>query len=105
MGRRRSIRRVGRWCGMRQGALTGVFLEEAQSLVQRVIPEPSAAEVAAAMVAGQEEALGQGLTGVHDLDDADIFAVPPMEIPAVRVLGTMVGGAWPHAADDFDSGG
>ena len=37
--------------------------------------------------------------------DADIFAVPPMEIPAARVLGTMVGGAWPHAADDFDSGG
>jgi predicted amidohydrolase YtcJ len=36
--------------------------------------------------------------------DENIFEIPPMEIVAVAVKGTMVGGEWGYVAKDFDSG-
>lgn len=53
-----------------EGEPTGIFLEDAQGLIGAHIPEPSLEEAAAAMWEGQERALAQGLTGVHDLDGA-----------------------------------
>ena len=53
-----------------RGEPTGIFLEEAQGLIQRVIPEPSLEEVVEVMKEGQRRALALGLTGVHDLDGA-----------------------------------
>ena len=53
-----------------EGEPTGIFLEEAQGLIGAHIPEPSLEEAVAAMREGQERALAQGLTGVHDLDGA-----------------------------------
>jgi predicted amidohydrolase YtcJ len=53
-----------------EGEPTGIFLEDAQGLIGAHIPEPSLEEAVAAMREGQERALAQGLTGVHDLDGA-----------------------------------
>lgn len=52
------------------GKPTGIFLERAQGLIDRVIPEPSLEEVVEVMKEGQRRALSLGLTGVHDLDGA-----------------------------------
>jgi predicted amidohydrolase YtcJ len=50
------------------GALTGILLEDAMDLVQRQIPERTAAQLADAMPLAQANAWRAGLTGVHDFD-------------------------------------
>ena len=48
------------------GAPTGVFVDNAEGVVARVVPEPTRAESRAALLAAVREANRWGLTGVHD---------------------------------------
>jgi predicted amidohydrolase YtcJ len=50
-----------------KGNPTGVFVDNAMSLVEKAIPEPTATEIEAAIVRGQSLALAEGLTEVHDM--------------------------------------
>lgn len=52
----------------RTGEPTGVLKDNAQDLVSRVIPEPSAAEMEEALQAGLAEARRVGVTSVQDMD-------------------------------------
>jgi hypothetical protein len=52
------------------GEPTGVLLEDAMELVRKVIPQPTAQEVAGAMRDAIPLAHRAGLTGVHDFDGA-----------------------------------
>jgi predicted amidohydrolase YtcJ len=56
------------------GRLTGILLEEAITLVRRVIPTPSIEEIADRMSEAQELAWQCGLTGLHDYDHSSCFA-------------------------------
>lgn len=49
-----------------QGKATGVFVDNAQDLVQGVIPTPDAALVERALKLAMHDAVANGLTGVHD---------------------------------------
>ncbi|MCA9973173.1 MAG: amidohydrolase, partial [Anaerolineales bacterium] len=55
------------------GAPTGILFEDAMSLVRVHIPEPTAAEVVAAMRAAQARCWQAGLTGLHDFDGRASF--------------------------------
>ena len=55
------------------GAPTGIFFEDAMHLIDRLLPEPSAEDVAAAMVPAQANAWRAGLTGIHDFDGRRSF--------------------------------
>ncbi|HEX2718560.1 MAG TPA: amidohydrolase [Gemmatimonadaceae bacterium] len=48
------------------GAPTGVFVDNAEELVGRAVPDPSAAEVRARALAAVDEMHRWGLTGIHD---------------------------------------
>ncbi|MEO8377103.1 MAG: amidohydrolase, partial [Candidatus Sumerlaeota bacterium] len=50
------------------GAPTGIFFEDANDLISRAVPIPTAETVAAAMEEAQELAWQSGLTGLHDYD-------------------------------------
>ena len=50
------------------GAPTGILRENATRLVDAIMPSPSDDECLRALRWGQAEALGLGLTGIHDLD-------------------------------------
>ena len=52
----------------REGAPSGVLLENAMRLVQSIIPLPSPRELADLMRDAQSAALRAGLTGIHDFD-------------------------------------
>jgi predicted amidohydrolase YtcJ len=56
-----------------RGNATGVLLETAMELVGSIIPEPSIAEIAAAIEKAQPILWRLGLTGVHDFDRRDCF--------------------------------
>jgi predicted amidohydrolase YtcJ len=56
-----------------KGNATGILLETAMELVVRMIPEPSIAEIAAAIEKAQPILWRMGLTGVHDFDRRDSF--------------------------------
>ena len=49
------------------GEPTGVFVDNAETLVTRAIPEPDAEELSARLAAAQEHMASVGLTGVHDM--------------------------------------
>ena len=49
------------------GAPTGIFVDNAMSLIDRAVPAPSPAEIEAAILRGQELALAEGLTEVHEM--------------------------------------
>ncbi|MGH7571104.1 MAG: amidohydrolase [Gemmatimonadota bacterium] len=49
------------------GNPTGVFIDDAEDLVEAVIPEPGPEELAARLAAAQERMVSVGLTGVHDM--------------------------------------
>jgi predicted amidohydrolase YtcJ len=55
------------------GAPTGIFFEDAMHLIDRLIPEATAADVAQAMLQAQENAWRVGLTGIHDFDGRRSF--------------------------------
>ncbi|HEX8952375.1 MAG TPA: amidohydrolase family protein, partial [Polyangia bacterium] len=58
-----------------RGEPTGVFVDNAMSLVDKAIPAPTATEIEAAIVRGQALALQEGLTEVHDMGvDGDTAA-------------------------------
>ncbi len=59
--------------------------------------------VGAAAAAGQAHRIGTLSPGkLADLVvlDRDLFVIDPMEIPDVRVLGTMIGGKWVHPLEE-----
>jgi len=49
------------------GNITGVFVDNAESLVWRAVPETAFADTAAVLLAAQEACFSAGLTGVHDM--------------------------------------
>jgi len=59
------------------GEPTGVFIDGAMSLIGRVVPPPSPADVERRILAAQDRIVAQGLTGVHDAGvsarEADVF--------------------------------
>lgn len=55
------------------GHLTGILLETAMELVNRIIPEPAVETVAEAIERAQPILWRMGLTGVHDFDRRDCF--------------------------------
>lgn len=55
------------------GQPTGILFEEAINLVATHIPEPTEAEIVAAMRQGQEKCWQAGLTGLHDFDGRSSF--------------------------------
>ncbi|MGZ3426281.1 MAG: amidohydrolase, partial [Polyangia bacterium] len=61
-----------------RGDPTGVFVDNAMSLVEKAIPSPTAAETEAAILRGQSLALAEGLTEIHDMgigsDEAAVYA-------------------------------
>ena len=56
-----------------EGNPTGIFFEDAMHLVDHHMPEPTAEDVAAAMLQAQENAWRVGLTGIHDFDGRRSF--------------------------------
>lgn len=60
-----------------EGRPTGVFVDGAMGLIERVVPSPTADQVERRLLAAQQECLRVGLTGVHDAGvdrgDADAF--------------------------------
>jgi len=61
-----------------QGNPTGIFFEDAMHLVDHHMPEPTADDVAAAMLQAQENAWRVGLTGIHDFDGRRSFTALQM---------------------------
>lgn len=57
-----------------KGNPTGILLEEATSLVSRVIPAPSLPELMAALLKAQTKLLAVGITSVHDFDAQACFS-------------------------------
>ncbi|MFT5422610.1 MAG: putative amidohydrolase YtcJ [Phycisphaerales bacterium] len=49
------------------GEPTGVFVDNAEGLIGRAIPESARIELAASLLAAQEQCFSAGLTGVHDM--------------------------------------
>ncbi len=56
-----------------KGNATGILLESAMEVVNKVIPEPSIHEIADAIEKAQSILWKMGLTGVHDFDRRDSF--------------------------------
>ncbi len=60
-----------------EGRPTGVFVDGAMGLIERVVPSPTADQVERRLLAAQQECLRVGLTSVHDAgvdrDDAEAF--------------------------------
>jgi len=56
------------------GAPTGILKENANHLVDEVVPPPSADDCFAAIALGQTEAHRRGLTAIEDLEEVDAFA-------------------------------
>jgi predicted amidohydrolase YtcJ len=54
-------------------ALTGILLESAMELINRVLPAPTVDEIASAIENAQPILWKMGLTGVHDFDRRDSF--------------------------------
>ena len=50
-----------------KGEPTGIFVDNAMSLVDKAIPEPTAAELDAAILRAQALVLAEGLTEIHDM--------------------------------------
>ncbi len=56
------------------GEPTGILRENAMDLVRRIVPAPGLSEIEQALLLAQERALAVGLTGVHTMEGADVFA-------------------------------
>lgn len=63
-----------------RGRPTGVFIDNAIELVQRLVPPPTKEEVKATLLAGQALCLAAGLTQVHDMGEG------ALEVEALREL-------------------
>ena len=60
------------------GSPTGIFFEDAMHLVDHCLPEPTADDVAGAMLQAQTNAWRVGLTGIHDFDGRRSFTALQM---------------------------
>lgn len=63
-----------------RGELTGVFVDNAEGLIGRAIPESARVELAASLLAAQDLCLAAGLTGVHDM------GVSPTDLKTFQAL-------------------
>lgn len=86
------------------GALTGVFVDAAESLVSGVIPASVFGEARAALLAAQDLCLAAGLTGVHDAGVAPDLAELYSDLESSGALRLRVYGMMPaqHAARWFE---
>jgi predicted amidohydrolase YtcJ len=50
-----------------QGNPTGIFVDAAKDLIERVIPSPTSQQIARALLQAQKHAFRFGVTGVHDM--------------------------------------
>lgn len=55
------------------GEPTGILLESALLLVEKMIPQPNDIQMQAALLKGQEQLLRFGVTAVHDMDEWKIY--------------------------------
>jgi len=55
------------------GKATGILLETAMALVNAAVPEPTQAEIEAAMIHAQSVLWKMGITGIHDFDRRQSF--------------------------------
>ena len=58
-----------------QGNPTGIFFENAMSIIGDLVPDPSLEDMKAAVKIGQESLWKMGLTGVHDFSSLQLFKV------------------------------
>jgi predicted amidohydrolase YtcJ len=101
------IEELDPWAGIVAGVLRTLDDRPAWHPEQAVTLEEAlrASTVNPAWLAGDERRRGKLLPGyLADLVvlDRDPFAVAPDELPAVRVVATMVGGRWVHGAPPWD---
>ena len=68
-----------------QGKATGILLETAMASVNAAVPQPTTAEIEAAMLKAQSVLGGMGITGIHDFDRRDSF----MALQSLRTQGKL----------------
>ena len=68
-----------------QGKATGILLETAMASVNAAVPQPTTAEIEAAMLKAQSVLWGMGITGIHDFDRRDSF----MALQSLRTQGKL----------------
>ncbi len=83
------------------GSPTGILLESAMELVEKVIPAPTLSDLRAALETAQMTLLSLGITGVHDFDPRTCFlALQEMDqagVLALRVVKGIPREDLPHA--------
>lgn len=67
------------------GKATGIMLETAMALVNAAVPEPTLAELEAAMLNAQSVLWKMGITGIHDFDRRQSF----MALQSLRAKGKL----------------
>lgn len=67
------------------GKATGILLETAMALVNAAVPEPTQAEIEAAMLRAQSVLWKMGITGIHDFDRRNSF----MALQSLRAQGKL----------------
>jgi len=67
------------------GKATGIMLETAMALVNAAVPEPTLAELEAALLTAQSVLWKMGITGVHDFDRRQSF----MALQSLRAKGKL----------------
>lgn len=67
------------------GKATGIMLETAMALVNVAVPEPTLAELEAAMLRAQSVLWKMGITGIHDFDRRNSF----MALQSLRAQGKL----------------
>jgi predicted amidohydrolase YtcJ len=91
----------GRIVRDKKGEATGILLEEAMSLVNRVIPEPGIETLTELLLQAQSELWKMGLTGVHDFDQQACFSalqqLHERRQLGLRVLKSISAEDLPHA--------
>ncbi len=84
-----------------RGQPTGILLESAVSLLEKILPQPSAAEAASAIAAALPVLHGFGLTGAHDFDYRSAFQALQLlnaeEKLKLRVIKSVPVDLLPHA--------
>jgi predicted amidohydrolase YtcJ len=90
------------------GVPSGILFETAMQLVAQVIPEPSPAQIAAAIRQAQTRLWQMGLTGVHDFDRQPCFSALQLLQEAgelgLRVVKSILVEALPQAVEPIALG-
>ncbi len=87
-----------------QGEPTGILKDAAQSLVQRVMPAPSDAEITSALKAAMRDAAQNGVTSVQDMSASPEILRAYQKLLAagdltVRIYGAQPLGGWQRLSD------